>query len=98
VLDVQRRAYAFYRQALERHRGEAIIMVSHGVALAALQAAIHSWDITETWKTGKARMGNTGVTAFAVDHSTGNPSLLLSNSSAHLPAPTGMSSVMDPSA
>jgi broad specificity phosphatase PhoE len=98
VLDVQRRTFALYRQLLERHKGEAIILVSHGVALAALQAAIHKWDIIETWRTGKARMGNTGVTAFAVEPSSGKIDLLLSNSSAHLPGPTGMSSVMDPSA
>jgi broad specificity phosphatase PhoE len=98
VLDVQKRTYAFYHRILERHRGEAVIIVSHGVALAALQAAIHGWDIIDTWRTGRARLGNTGVTAFAVEHPSGNMRLLLSNSSAHLPAPTGMSSVMDPSA
>jgi broad specificity phosphatase PhoE len=98
VLDVQKRTFAFYRRVLEQHPGEAVILVSHGVALAALQSAIHGWDIVDTWKTGRARMGNTGVTAFAVEHATGEVDLLLSNSSAHLPSPTGMSSVMDPSA
>src|SRR5438034_699077 len=32
VLDVQKRTFAFYHRILERHRGEAIIIVSHGVA------------------------------------------------------------------
>jgi broad specificity phosphatase PhoE len=98
VLDVQKRTFAFYRRILRRHRGEAVIIVSHGVALAALQSAIHGWDIIDTWRTGRARLGNTGVTAFAVEHPTGKIHLLLSNSSTHLPAPIGMSSVMDPSA
>jgi broad specificity phosphatase PhoE len=98
VLDVQKRTFAYYKRVLGRHRGEAVILVSHGVALAALQSAIFGWDIIETWKTGRARMGNTGVTAFEVDHSTGKVETIVSNSSAHLAAPTGMSSVMDQSA
>jgi len=96
IPDVQRRIYPFYREIVERHMGEAIIVVSHGAALSALQAAIHGWDLQDTWQTGRARLGNTGVTVLAVEHAHERCNILLANASEHLPHPTGLSSVIDP--
>jgi broad specificity phosphatase PhoE len=98
IPQVQARIYSFYKDVVRRHSGQAIILASHGVALSALQAAIFGWDLQETWATSRARLGNTGVTAISVDASTGQPTLLLANSSAHLPEPTGIRSVLDQSA
>lgn len=94
VLDVQHRVSAFYRQLVEGHVGEALMLVSHGLALSALQAAIHGWNIAETWKTARVRLGNTGVTAIKVNHRTGKIEVLFSNSTAHLPG-SDIPTVMD---
>ncbi|MBF6613094.1 MAG: histidine phosphatase family protein [Chloroflexi bacterium] len=95
IPQVQERVFAFYRKVTQQHDGQAIIVVSHGAALAALIAAIHNWELVETWRTRRARMGNTGVTAISIECATGNPNILLLNSSEHLPAPTGIASVLD---
>ncbi|HST03692.1 MAG TPA: histidine phosphatase family protein [Chloroflexia bacterium] len=81
---VQRRIYATYEKIVAEHTGEAIIIVSHGAALTTLLAALHDWDLVETWQTRQARMGNTGVTVVAHDHHTDSHDLLLLNSSEHL--------------
>jgi broad specificity phosphatase PhoE len=98
IPQVQERVFAFYKNVVRQHVGEAIIIVSHGAALSALQAAIHDWDLMETWRTKSTRLGNTGVTALSVEPNTGKASVIVHNSAEHLPRPTGMSSVMDPSA
>lgn len=95
IPQVQARVYSFYLDAVRKHAGEAVILVSHGVALSALHAAIFGWDLQETWDTHRARLGNTGVSVVAVDANTGVPTSILMNSSEHLPAPTGMKSVLD---
>jgi broad specificity phosphatase PhoE len=87
---------ACYRSLVREHAGEAIIIVPHGAALAALQAGIHEWDLLDTWRTRRARMGNTAVTVVEVEN--GVTRSLVTNSSEHLPKPTGMKSLMDPSA
>lgn len=92
---VQERVVAFYRQALARHNGQSFIIVSHGMALAALQAAIHGWDLLDTFRTGRARLGNTGVSGISLDPQSGDPRIVFHNSSAHLESPTGMSSFAD---
>jgi broad specificity phosphatase PhoE len=81
---VQARIFAFFEQLLEQHRGEAIIVVSHGMSLAALLAAIHEWDLVETYSTSRVRHGNTGVSAISIDTQTGEKKLLFTNSVAHL--------------
>jgi broad specificity phosphatase PhoE len=81
---VQRRIYATYEKIVADHTGEAIIIVSHGAALTTLLAALHDWDLVETWQTRQARMGNTGVTVVAHDQHTDSHDLLLLNSSEHL--------------
>ncbi len=86
IPQVQERVFAFYRKVAQEHEGEAIILVSHGAALAALIAAIHNWELVETWRTRRARMGNTGVTAISIEHATGKATTLLLNSSEHLPS------------
>lgn len=83
---VQRRVSAFYREVLVAHAGETVVLVSHGVALSALQAAIFGWDLVETWQTLRGSLANSGVTLVAVDPATGVPTLALANSLAHLAA------------
>lgn len=96
IPDVQRRMHAYFVGIVAGHIGEAIIVVSHGAALAALIAAMHKWDLVDTWHTRRARMGNTGVTVVTLDHTTGEHTLGLINSMSHLTQPTGMASALDP--
>lgn len=84
---VQRRTFALFRSLLERHAGQAIIVVSHGMALSALIAAIHDWDLLETYNTNRARHGNTGVSAVEIDARSGEATLLFTNSVVHLDSP-----------
>jgi broad specificity phosphatase PhoE len=84
---VQQRVYATYKAIVSQHPGDAIIIVSHGAALTALLAALHDWDLVETWQSRKARMPNTGVTVVALDHEKSKHELLLLNSAEHLPEP-----------
>lgn len=92
---VQERMYRFFEQLLEQHRGEAIVIVSHGMALTALIAAIHDWDLIETFHTNRARLGNTGVTAISIDNDTGEAQVLFNNSAEHLEHQTGMARPYD---
>lgn len=95
IPQVQSRLFTCFKQTVGRHAGEAIILVSHGAALAALQAAIAGWTLAETWADRRARLGNTGVSVVDADHTTGRGNLVLVNSVAHLERPTGMTSVLD---
>ena len=95
IPDVQNRIFEFFRHTVKQHEGEAVILVSHGAALSALQTAAFGWDLAETWHTGNTRLGNTGVTALTVDPRSGRANVLLHNSVEHLERPTGMSSVLD---
>ncbi|MEO5951478.1 MAG: histidine phosphatase family protein [Chloroflexia bacterium] len=85
--NVQKRVLANYNTIVAHHPGDAIIIVSHGAALTALLAAIHEWDLVETWQSRKARLQNTSVTVVALDHEKSKHELLLLNSSEHLPDP-----------
>jgi broad specificity phosphatase PhoE len=84
---VQERVFAAYRQIVERHPGEAIIIVSHGAALAALMASLHDWELLETWHTKRARMGNTHVSVAVFDHDRQEHEVIVMNSGEHLDAP-----------
>jgi broad specificity phosphatase PhoE len=95
IPEVQQRTFDFYRRAVKQHEGEAIIFVSHGAALSALQTSAYGWDLRETWGLGKTRLGNTGVTVLSVDSLSGRANLLVHNSIVHLEHPTGISSVLD---
>ncbi len=95
IPSVQERIFAFYEAIVDKHKGEAVVLVSHGAALAALIAAIHGWDLVNTWHTKRARMGNTAVTVIEIDSSTGKSATPLFNSSSHLSEPTSMGSVLD---
>lgn len=96
VPDVQRRISQYIAEAVQRHRGEAILVVSHGAALSAYLAVINRWDLQETWDSRRARMSNTGVTALAFDGKDAPPRALLVNSVAHLSAHKALASVIDP--
>src|SRR6185503_18082403 len=81
---VQKRTFAFFEQMLEKHAGQAIVIVSHGMALSALIAAIQEWDLVETYSTNRVRHGNTGVSAISIDTQSGEKRVLFTNSVAHL--------------
>ncbi len=97
IPDVQRRVSSYIDNAIKAHRGEAILVVSHGAALSAYIAAINGWDLQETWDSHRARMSNTGVTAIALSHTGRPPHTLFFNSVVHLPGHTDLLSVIDPS-
>lgn len=84
---VQERVFRAYQQIVEQHPGEAIIIVSHGAALAALMAALHDWELVETWHTRRARMGNTHVTVAVFDHESQEHEVIIMNSDEHLETP-----------
>ncbi len=92
---VQDRVYAAYQEIVEHHRGEAIIIVSHGAALAALMAALHDWDLVETWHTKRARMGNTHVSVAVFDHEHSKHEIIMMNSGEHLETPGDTGSTLD---
>jgi len=84
---VQERVYRAYQQIVERHPGEAIIIVSHGAALAALMASLHDWELLETWQSKRARMGNTHVSVAVFDHESQEHEVIMMNSDEHLETP-----------
>jgi broad specificity phosphatase PhoE len=92
---VQDRIYAAYQEIVEQHPGEAIIIVSHGAALAALMAALHDWDLVETWHTKRARMGNTHVSVAVFDHERSKHEIIIMNSGEHLEKPGDTGSTLD---
>ncbi|MEO8286766.1 MAG: histidine phosphatase family protein [Chloroflexota bacterium] len=92
---VQKRVFAAYQQMVERHPGEAIIIVSHGAALTALMAALHDWDLVDTWHTKRARMGNTHVSVAVFDHEHSKHEILLMDSGEHLEAPGDHGGTLD---
>lgn len=93
---VQKRVLEAYRALVDRHDGEAIVIVSHGAALSALLVAMHDWDLVETWHSRKTRMGNTGVTVVSFDHESASHDLLALNLSEHLGEPSSLETTMDP--
>jgi broad specificity phosphatase PhoE len=92
---VQDRIYAAYQEIVEQHPGEAIIIVSHGAALAALMAALHDWDLVETWHSKRARMGNTHVSVAVFDHERSKHEIIMMNSGEHLETPGDTGSTLD---
>jgi len=92
---VQDRIYTAYQEIVEQHRGQAIIIVSHGAALAALMAALHDWDLVDTWHTKRARMGNTHVSVAVFDHERSKHEIIMMNSGEHLETPGDMGGTLD---
>jgi broad specificity phosphatase PhoE len=85
VRDLQRRIVAFYHDTVARHRGDAVVLVSHGLALSVLIAALLGWDLVEAWRERRAGMANTGVTILTRDPAHSGYRLDLLNSTEHLP-------------
>lgn len=94
VPQVQRRMSQYLENLVETHRGEAVIIVSHGAALASYIAYVLGWDLQETWESRRARMSNTGVTVLARPLD-GDTDILLLNSTEHLTSSPDLPSVMD---
>jgi broad specificity phosphatase PhoE len=95
IPNVQERVYAAYRQIVDRHPGETIVIVSHGAALAALMAALHDWELVDTWHTKRARMGNTHVSVCVFDHERNEHEVIVMNSGEHLETPAYVGGTLD---
>jgi broad specificity phosphatase PhoE len=85
VRDLQRRIVAFYQATVAPRRDEAVLLVSHGLALSVLIAPLLGWDLVEAWRERRAGMANTGVTVLARDPAHGGYRLDRLNSTEHLP-------------
>lgn len=85
--EVQRRVLDWYLEAITHHRGQAVVVVSHGMALWSLVAGLNSWDLADTERNKQARHGNTGVSVVLADHVNRQSRVLLLNSLAHLEKP-----------
>ncbi len=96
IPEVRARVHGWYVQAVQAHKGEAIIVVSHGMAIRALLSALNGWDVADTERMKKAGMGNTGVTALLADHERGQSSLLFFNSLVHLEAAARPQEAVEP--
>ncbi|MDQ3929586.1 MAG: histidine phosphatase family protein [Chloroflexota bacterium] len=84
VPEVRTRIHGWYKQATEAHKGQAILVVTHGMAIRSLLSALCGWDVTDTERMKNAAMGNTGVTALLADLESGHSSVLFFNSLVHL--------------
>lgn len=84
IPEVRARVVAWYAEAIKVHRGQAILVVSHGLAIRSLISALERWDVADSERMKRAGMGNTGVTALLADHIGGQSSILLLNSLSHL--------------
>jgi broad specificity phosphatase PhoE len=82
--DIRKRIFDFYTGLLDKHRGETIILISHGGSLAVLRSAIHNWNLNEAWVANRTRLPNTGVTVLRYLHASGSHDLEYSASLAHL--------------
>jgi broad specificity phosphatase PhoE len=98
LTQLQARVFSCYRNILDKHAGDAVVIVSHGAALGVLICAALGWDLPEVWPTGRVRMGNTGVTILRADRATGKHEMLLFNAADHLSTPTDIASAIDPPA
>ncbi|MDQ5823511.1 MAG: histidine phosphatase family protein [Chloroflexota bacterium] len=84
IPEVRARIHGWYSQAIEAHKGQAIVVVSHGMAIRSLLSALNGWDVADTERMKQAGMGNTGVTALLADHGRGQSTLLFFNSLVHV--------------
>jgi broad specificity phosphatase PhoE len=85
VPDLQRRIMTFYQDTVAPRRDEAVLLVSHGLALSVLIATLLDWDLAEAWRERRAGMVNTGVTVLIHDPAHGGYRLDRLNSAEHLP-------------
>ena len=90
IPEVQARVVTWYGEAIRAHRGESIVVVSHGLAIRTLLVALNGWDLADADAMKAAAMGNTGVAVILSDHDSGLSSMLLLNSLRHLERATGM--------
>ena len=67
VADVARRVSAFFDAVVARHRGERVVLVSHGWALTILLAYVHGWDHAEAFSSRRVILGNTALSIVEVD-------------------------------
>lgn len=84
IPEVQARVLSWYRGAVAAHRGQAILAVSHGLAIRTLLAALNGWDVADAEAMKAAGLDNTGVAVMLADHSSGHDSMLLLNYLGHL--------------
>lgn len=84
VPEVQARVLAWYNEAIKAHKGQAIVAISHGMAIRSLLAALNGWDLADAEKMKTTSLSNTGVTAVFADHTSGESTILFLNSLHHL--------------
>ena len=84
IPDVRRRAGAFVRGVAGEHSGESIIVVGHGMVLAALLVDLLQWDLLDVWKHARPIMGNTGVAILLWDQDSHTGTMPTYNTQAHL--------------
>jgi broad specificity phosphatase PhoE len=85
VRDLERRIVAFYQDTVTQYRGDAVVLISHGLSLSVLIAALLGWDLVGAWRERRAGMAKTGVTLLTRDPAQGGYRLDLLNSTEHLP-------------
>ncbi len=95
--EVQQRMFDWYVDAITRHRGQAIIVVSHGMALWSLVAGLNGWELSDLERTRQAKQGNTGVSVVLADHVNRQSRTILLNSLAHLESRTAAPNLVEPS-
>lgn len=84
VQEVQARMLAWYAEAIRARRGQAIVVVSHGMSLKGLLAALSGWELGDERIVKSGHIGNTGVNVMLADHVSAHSTTLLLNSLLHL--------------
>ena len=84
--DVVARGVPFLDAVAAWHRGERVVVVSHGLTLAVLLAHVHGWDQREAFSRRRVQMDNTAVSVVDLDASRSRRCRLL-GCSAHLVVP-----------
>jgi broad specificity phosphatase PhoE len=84
IPDVRRRAGAFVKGVAGEHTGKSIVVVGHGMVLAALLIDLLQWDLLDVWKRARPIMGNTGLAILLWDQDSRTAAMPTYNSQAHL--------------
>jgi broad specificity phosphatase PhoE len=82
--ELQKRVVSFYNQVINTPN-KTIMIVSHGMALVTLIAAMKKQDLIETLHSHKVRLGNTSVTIVSYEHATDEHTIETFSSMEHWP-------------
>lgn len=78
------RMRAYYEAVLATHPGGGLIVVAHGSALRGLVADLLGWSLSEAWREGRIRFGNSAVAHLRYDPVTGQHHAVYLNRTEHL--------------